>query len=114
MGLNAVSSSGRAVFEDEMGPAAVSSSGKAVYEDEMGPAEGSATKQADSEPERALKRCSVTRTPTFVPGMGCRWGRSVPEPVEGPTHALIPGLTSLIPGLPRNLLLVISPERGEW
>ena len=35
------SSSGKAIFEDEMGPNPVSSSGKAVYEDEMGLAEGS-------------------------------------------------------------------------
>ena len=97
-----------------MGPAAVSSSGKAVYEDEMGPAEGSATKQADSEPERALKRCSVTRTPTFVPEMGCRWGRSVPESVkwsvpelvEGPTHARHSG-----PDLPHSGLAPESPPR---
>ena len=38
-----VSSSGKAVFEDEMGLNAVSSLGKAVYEDEMGTAEGSVT-----------------------------------------------------------------------
>ena len=43
MGLNAVSSLGKAVYEDEMGPPPVSSSGKAVYEDEMGTAEGSVT-----------------------------------------------------------------------
>ena len=30
------SSSGKAIFEDEMGPNPVSSSGKAVYEEEMG------------------------------------------------------------------------------
>ena len=58
MGLNAVSASRKAVFEDEMGLNAVSSSGKAVCEDEM----------------------------------GCRWGRSVPELVEGPTHARHSGL----------------------
>ena len=39
MGLIAVSSSGRAVCEDEMGPNPVSSSGRAVYEDEIGLAE---------------------------------------------------------------------------
>ena len=42
MGPNPVSSSGKAVYEDEMGLNAVSSSGKAVYEDEMGTAKGSA------------------------------------------------------------------------
>ena len=54
------------VFEDGMGLNAVSASGKAVFEDEM----------------------------------GCRWGRSVPESVEwsvpelveGPTHARHSGL----------------------
>ena len=56
-----VSSSGKAIFEDEIGPNPVSSSGKAVYEDEMSPAEGSAT-----------------GTPIFVSDSKCRWGRGGP------------------------------------
>ena len=60
MGLIAVSSSGKAVYEDEMGMDPVSSSGKAVCEDEMGPAEG-----------------SDTSTPIFVSDSKCR-GRGGP------------------------------------
>ena len=58
--MAAVSSTGRAVYEDEMGMNPVSSTGRAVYEDEMGLAEG-----------------SDTSTPIFVSDSKCR-GRGGP------------------------------------
>ena len=80
MGLNPVSSTGKAVCEDEMGPNPVSSSGKAVCEDEMGLIEG-----------------SDTSTPIFVPDSKCRWG-------QGRSLSLSKGRPKpLIPGLTRNL-----------
>jgi len=77
MGLNAVSASRKAVYEDEMGPAAVSSSGKAVCEDEMGLVAVSSSGKAVCEDE-----------------MGCRWGRSVPESVEWSVPELVEGPTA--------------------
>ena len=74
MGLNAVSSSGKAVCEDEMGLVAVSSSGKAVCEDEMG------CRWGRSVPESV--EWSVLES--------VEW--SVPELVEGPTAARHSGL----------------------
>ena len=92
MDLATVSSSGKAVFEDEMGPAAVSSSGKAVFEDEMGPAAVSSSGKAVFEDEMGPAAVSSSGKAVFEDEMGCRWGRSVPELVEGPTHAPHSGL----------------------
>ena len=74
MGLIAVSSSGKAVYEDEMGLAAVSSSGRAVCEDEM---------------DRGFGHEHAHICARFEVPMGAG---AVPELVEGPTQAPHSGL----------------------
>ena len=92
MGLIAVSSSGKAVYEDEMGLIAVSSSGKAFYEDEMGLNPVSSSGKVVYEDEMGLTEGSDTSTPIFVPDSKCRWeqGRSL-SLSKGRPGPLIPG-----------------------
>jgi hypothetical protein len=99
MGLNPVSSSGKAVYEDEMGLIAVSSSGKAVCEDEMGLIAVSSSGKAVCEDEMRPAEGSDTSTPIFVPDSKCRWGQGWSLSLsKGRPKPLIPGLTRNLPG----------------